>query len=206
MATQPNLVVAPTIPNVPIMDPGTGQTSWTWLKWFQNMQQAVNAGLSIIGQFIGELSPTVKISGRGGTVGSITQHIDDVGVLLGPGVDFARSYVNKTTDFIADGVGSPLAGGKVAFQSLIASGPIVGKSLVYNGAAWVPQNVNYSNVTGAPILPNSQAFATSRWLNSYNAASGNFATSQPNFTDVAGRLAVAQLPALGLTHTVTLAH
>ena len=201
----PNLVVAPTVPNTPLIDPLTGQMSWAWLKWFQNITQAVNSGLTLLGQFIGELSQSTQISGRAGTVGSITQNIDAAGVIEGPGVDFARPYVNKNTDNIADGIGNPLQGGKTAFQALITSGPSAGKALIFNGVAWVPAQVTYGDIGGTPTLPANEPAVSNQWINSYDASTGLFTRAQPAFSNISSQLSTGQLPPSGFSGTVPLA-
>lgn len=201
----PNLVVAPTIPQTPLFDSNTGQLSWAWVKWFQNITQAVNSGLTLLGQFIGELSQSTQITGRAGTVGSITQNIDAAGVVEGPGIDFIRPYLNKNTDNIADGTGSPLTGGKTAYTALVASGPISGRSLIFNGAQWQPAQVQYGNVNGTPVIPANEPTVTNQWIDSYDASTGLFTRSQPAFSSISGQISIAQLPAAGFSGTVPLA-
>jgi hypothetical protein len=48
-----------------------------------------------------------------------------------------------------------------------------------NISGYVPSSV-------APILPVTKAAIASNWLNSYNAATGLFTATQPNYTDIAG--------------------
>ena len=63
----------------------------------------------------------------------------------------------------------------------------------------------YAGTTVIQIVPQSIGPVAHEWLNSYNATTGLFTESQPSFADISGNLAEAQLPAAGVTHTVTLA-
>lgn len=173
-----------------------GTMSWTWQQWFLDAQNRIQNGLNQIGDFIGKLTQQTEIAGRGGTIGSITGNLDDAGVVTAAGIDFARPYVNKTTDYIEDGEGSPLSGGKAAYSSLINSAPVAGRALIFSGAEWAPQQVNYSDVSGTPILPENAPESPHLWLSGYNAASGLFTQSQPNFADLGGAATAAQVPAL----------
>lgn len=88
--------------------------------------------------FAGHLAAGVIVDGHLGTLGDILQYLDENGIVLADGVDFARAYLNKDTDHIADGTGFPLAGGKEAYTVLLASAPTTGQVLTYNGTDWVP--------------------------------------------------------------------
>ena len=44
-----------------------------------------------------------------------------------------------------------------------------------------------------------------KWLNSYDALTGLFTQTQPDFTDITGNLATSQLPVAGLSVTITTA-
>lgn len=191
-----NNLVVPSNPPSPVVDAKTGQLTFAGIKWFQNIAQAVNNGLTLLGNFIGQLTQETQIEGRSGTLGTITQNLDDSGVVTAQGIDFTRPYLNKTTDNIADGTGNPLAGGKSAYTALVASGPIAGRSLIYNGSQWLPEQVNYSNVSGTPILPGNAPGSAHQWLQSYNAGTGSFALSQPDFSDLTGTATAGQVPAL----------
>lgn len=142
------------------------------------------------GQIIISEIPDVPITGRTEPIGTTLQYIDSGGMILGPGIDFARPYINKDTNHIADGTGSPLAGGKVAYAAFVASGPVAGQTIEYNGTDWLPVAIA---VTKAGV--------TSQWVRSYDAATGTFSASQPNFTDILGTATPGQLPA----NTVVLA-
>lgn len=179
-----------------------GTASWEFIKILQTWANQINTSLNQIGQFIGTLSQSTQVAGRT-TLGNLFQNVDNSGVVTANGVDFARPYLNKDTDHINDGSGSPLAGGKSAFNALVASGPVANRALIFNGTAWVPSQVQYNQVSGTPVIPNNTPAAGNRWLNSYNGATGNFTQTQPAFTDISGTVATAQLP--GVSGTISLA-
>lgn len=168
-----------------LVDPKTGMLTPAGLKWVQGIQQAVNAGLDQNGNFVGSIDDQVIVIERGVTIGQLLENIDDEGVLLGPGIDFERNYLNKNTDNITDGTGHPLAGGKAAYLAFLASEPVLGDMLVFNGAEFVP-------------VPSPAALAKQvhEWLDSYNPVTGEFTQSQPAFTDIAGQATPAQVPLL----------
>lgn len=134
----------------PLVDPKTGRMGFEWVKWFQGLQSAqktVVTSFNESGQLAAVISTASTISGRGGTVGSILGNIGDTGIVLAAGVDFANAYANKDTDHIADGTGSPLAGGKEAYTVLIASSPSLDQVLQWNGTDWVPVTLAAGGVT-----------------------------------------------------------
>jgi len=64
--------------------------------------------------------------------------------------------------------------------------------------------INWEAAT-LPTVPVSIASVAHLWLNSYSAATGAFTQSQPAFADVSGQIASSQLPASGLSVTMTTA-
>lgn len=154
-------VVSSTTPTSVLIDKN-GKATYPMIKWMQGIGLAVNASFNPDGTFSGNLSASVTIDGRH-TLASIVQYIDAGGVVTGPGIDFARAYQNKDTDHINDGTGSPLAGGKEAFRALIASGPVDGSTIRYNGTEWEVVPIAISESAGA-----------SQFLKSYDATTGTF--------------------------------
>jgi hypothetical protein len=167
---------------------------------------------------LGQITGNTQIAGRTEGVGTTLQNVDSGGVITANGIDFARSYlhkildniadgtvyarvvvgaltanqvdfakagvINKITDNLTDGTGSPLAGGKTAYAALVASAPTTGQTIRFNGSNWLPV-----------AIAQSLANASHQWLNSYNAATGAFTQSQPAFADISGTVANSQLPA-----------
>lgn len=171
-----------------------GYATWSFIKILQDWDTQIRNGLSSQGNFIGNISPTALISGRT-AIGTILQFIDDGGIVLAGGIDFSRSYINKDTDHIGDGTGSPLAGGKVAFQALVSTNPVSGETIVYNGSNWTAVKIAQAK----PAIP-------SQWLNSYDSTTGLFTASQPAFSNISGTATAVQVPPLSsLTGSVTAA-
>lgn len=199
-------VVSFTVPTVPITNPD-GSPNWTWVKWFQGVQQTINAAFDQQGNFDGSLGVDTFLVGRPATtLAIILGNISDLGLVLGPGIDFAQPYTNKDTDHIADGTGHPLAGGKVAYAALVLSGPAAGQILGFNGVDWVPvagpqtiappfnqwlksysaatglftsAQLAYGDLSGLPLLPNTIAPVAGEYLTGYDASTGNFSQSTP---------------------------
>lgn len=164
-----------------------GTVTWTWLKKFQEWELKLQNGLNQIGQIIGNIEPTTLIVGRV-AIGTILQFIDNSGEVLAGGIDFARAYLNKDTDHIADGTGLPLNGGKVAQAALVATSPTADDQPVYSGAAW-----------GLTKKTQGKALAANQWFDSYNATTGAFTSSQPAYTSLSGLpiLPITILPVAG---------
>ena len=152
-----------------------------FIRGFADLLNRVTEALNLQGQLTGNIFPTSLIVGRV-AIGTILQYLDDNGIVLGPGIDFARAYVNKDTDHIADGTGSPLAGGKVAYSALVATSPTADDMPVFTGAVWA---LTQKTHTKAP--------ASSKWLDSYDSATGDFTNSQPAFSNVSGVATTAQI-------------
>jgi hypothetical protein len=104
--------------------------------------------LTGIANQVGELSASVRISGRTEGIGTTVENIDSSGVVTSDGIDFQRPYLNKTTDHINDGTGSPLNGGKTAQAAMVDSSPSSGQSLKFNGSDWNPVHPAFSDLTG----------------------------------------------------------
>jgi hypothetical protein len=165
-------------------------------------------GLNQIGQLIGEINAATKITGRTEGIGTTVGHIDDTGAALAPMVDFSRPYLNKTTDHINDGTGSPLEGGKVAHQALVASTPIAGQALVFNGATWDPSHPGFSGLTGT-IDPATQMPPSGVTPGAYPAASitvnaeGLVTGATPGTIGINGVIATAKLTVGGANGSMT---
>lgn len=161
-----------------------GKATFAFIKWMQSIGTTINTTFDTQGDYQGGIGDQATIVGRK-TLATIVQNIDTDGVVLADGINFARNYINKDTDHIADGIGSPLAGGKVAFAALVSSTPTAGQTIRFDGANWIPV-----------AIAESQAPVTNRWLNSYNESTGAFTASQPAFSNLSGAATPAQIPAL----------
>jgi len=131
----------------------------------------------------GAIQAQANITGRSEQISVTTQNIDASGVLLGPGADFSRAYLNKTTDNITDGTGSPLTGGKRGFQALDTNNRIVNSfhGNAVNAANSPTSSTTLSNdgiATAITIAASSSQFGAG--LVSYNSGSvdpGSFGKS-----------------------------
>ena len=159
MGSSPTLKPATTfIPSrSPIVDKD-GMATFAFLKILQQWNTQLQNGLTLLGQLKGEIDAATIIQGRTEGIGTTVGHIDSTGAALAPMVDFSRPYLNKTTDHINDGTGSPLAGGAVAHAALVASTPVAGQVLVFGGSTWDPSHPDFSGLSGqiSPSqIPNS---------------------------------------------------
>lgn len=178
-----NAVVSSTTPTGPLVNKD-GTATYALVKWMQNMGTTINGAFDSKGNYQGPIGKKATIDGRS-TLASIVQYIDTGGIVTGPGIDFARAYLNKDTDHITDGTGNPLAGGKAAYIALVSPAPTVGQTIRYDGINWKHVAIAVAKAANA-----------SQWLNSYDATTGNFSSTQPAFTDISGVAAPAQVPPL----------
>ena len=111
------------ITRVPLVD-SNGMATWNALKIFQDWDTKLQNGLNQLGQITQSIPAATQVVGRTEGIGTTLQNIDATGKILAAGIDFARAYANKDTDHIADGTGSPLAGGKAAEIALVSSAPV----------------------------------------------------------------------------------
>jgi hypothetical protein len=97
--------------------------------------------------------------------------------------------LTPTSGYLVNGAAS------VTLQS--GQGAIVG----FANRAWT------AFVGGAPIpvQPANTPKVTHEWLDSYSNTTGAFTQSQPGFADVSGQISTSQLPASGLSVTITTA-
>ena len=162
-----------------------GTLTWTALKQLQDWATQLWNGLSADGNLIGNLEQQIQIIGKAGTIGSITSNLNQNGLVTADGVDFSQPYLNKDTDHIADGTGSPLAGGKAAYRALVANAPIAGNVLEWDGTNW-------------QWVPRAQSIAQiiHQFLVNYDETTGAFGQAQPAFTDISGTATASQVPAL----------
>lgn len=63
----------------------------------------------------------------------------------------------------------------------------------------------YSDISGTPTLPANTPAVTHQFVTAYNSSTGVLSQAQPAFGDVSGTLSAGQLPAAGLSVTITTA-
>lgn len=168
--------------STPMLD-SKGVMTYTWVQWFIDVQNRVQNALNAQGQFDGNISSNATVGNRSESLSTDIQNIDSNGVITANGIDFTRAYLNKNTDNIADGTGSPLAGGKTAYAAMVASAPTAGELLGFDGTEWKPQQKAHT-----------LGKVAHEWIDSYSEITGDFTQSQPNFTDLAGTLSPSQIP------------
>lgn len=130
--TAPKNFLSATQPNTPLVGQD-GRLTLEWMQWFRRIGQAGNA-VDQQGNIQAPILPTTPLAVRGVDLGTLLQHITDLGLL-----DSLTSIAaDVNTDHIADGSGNPLAGGAAAYAALLASSPALNNILQYNGTHWLP--------------------------------------------------------------------
>jgi hypothetical protein len=136
--SSPNLVVSPTILQVPVIDPKSGRATPIFTKWLiavAKSQKTVVLSFDQSGNLQAPVGAQATLAVRGIALTTLLDHLTNVGLL-------------DTTDSIAvDGTGHPLAGGKAAYSALVVSAPTSGQVLGWNGANWVPVTLAAGGVT-----------------------------------------------------------
>lgn len=161
-----------------------GMATWSFIKILQDWDTKLRNGLNQIGQITQDIPTTTKIVGRV-AIGTILQFLDDGGQVLAGGIDFTRAYTNKDTDHIADGTGSPLAGGKAAEIALVTSPP-------------VPEASKWVKGFAGGVFTKTQP--------DFSDLSGSATPAQvPALSALTGQITTAQLPASGISVTITTA-
>lgn len=213
-------VPALVISRAPIVNPD-GTARWEFLKILQGWATQIANSLNSLGQFVGIIGSQAKVQGRVETIGLTLQNIGTDGVI--------------STDNLTDGVGSPLAGGAVAFASLVDSAPVPGNVLKYSGTDWTPGDApGITQLTGdvtagpgsgsvaatvvathlaapLPVAQGGSGTATPSLVGGANVTISGAWPNQTvdanaqNFSEITGNLATSQLPTAGLTATITTA-
>jgi hypothetical protein len=175
-----NATVSNTTPTGVIVN-SDGTATYAFLQWLRNVGQAINLNFDPKGNYQGPIGLRATIGGRA-TLASIVANIDTNGVVEASGIDFARAYLNKDTDHIADGFGSPLAGGREAYTALVVSPPTVEPHKFVTG------------LLGGVFVKSQPGFAD---------VSGTADPGQvPNLSALTGQITTGQLPTGGFTGTI----
>jgi len=169
------------VTRTPIVDK-TGYATWSFLKILQGWETKLENGLNSIGQITQPIPDTIPIAGRSEPLAVTVQNIDSNGVITDDGIDFAREYVHKTTDYIHDGSGSPLNGGKAAEIALVTNPPS-------------PQPHQWVNGLQAGLFTQSQP--------EFADIDGQATAAQvPPLSELNGQITTAQLPPEGISVTI----
>lgn len=198
----------------PIVD-SDGNATFFFIKILQGWDTKLQNGLNQIGQILQPIPSATPIDGHTEGIGVTLQFLDGSGVVLAGGIDFARAYLNKNTDNIADGAGSPLAGGRAAGLALVTSHPVPEAHKWVNGlVAGVftktqPAFADISGTAAAAQVPPLSALSgsvTAAQVPPLSALSGSVTAAQvPSLSALSGRITTGQLPASGLSVTITTA-
>ncbi len=122
--TTTKILLSANLPNTRLVGED-GKLSFPWLKYFQALQIA-GSSFDLQGSLQAPISPLAPIAVRGIPIGTLLQHITDLGLL------------DSTNSIAVDGTGHPLTGGKAAYTALVTSGPTAGQVLEWNGSGWLP--------------------------------------------------------------------
>jgi hypothetical protein len=187
------------VTQAPLVD-SNGKATYTTVQLFKNWNDLLSTGLQMIkgvAQFIGNIGADAKIVGRSEGIGTTVSNILSDGRFN----SLKNVALDRTLDNISDTASyqrttpNQVVGATQAYSALVASAPVTGRTLLFNGTAWMPGQIAYSQVTGTPLLPADAPNSPSQWLKSYSSASATFTESQPGFSDIAGTLGLGQLPA-----------
>lgn len=169
-------VASATTLNTPLFDKD-GRLNRAWQQLFLQWRQQLSVGFDSSGTLISNISPTVRITDRGGTIGSILRFIGDNGVVtpdgLPPATDNAQGAVKLAPGIVSN---------------------ILGTAAAQDSSAFDPAG------SAATAQANAEAFATSE-ANAALAAAETFASNASNLTS--GTVPNARLG--GMTVTVTTA-
>lgn len=117
----------------------------TALKWHQDVETRIRAAINQLGVLQGIIDAQAKIAGRTEGIGTTVQHVDSVGIIKAPGVDFSRAYVNKTIDHVDDGatyvrtIPNEKTGAGRAFNALDSNSRLEStRRLTMNNASYTP--------------------------------------------------------------------
>ncbi len=177
-----------------------GRLTAAGLYLFQDWNTRLTNGLNQIGQLIGEINAQTEISGRAGGIGAALQNLDVNGVTTDGGVDFTRSYVNKSLSNIG-GVATPaqLPPATPADQGAVQL-PVGAVSNTLGDAALQPSTAFDPAGAAAAAQGNAETFATA----AATTAQGNAEAYARNASNLSsGTVATALLA--GLTATIVTA-
>lgn len=190
-----------TLPQSQIVDK-SGLPTRPMVKWMQDIQQRLSAGLTELGQLIGEINAGTEISGRGGTIGTALQNLDPGGVLDA----VALSGTIQPPRLPAPSIGA--LGGVQAIDPLANSWV---HAIDTSGTPQLSQP-NFANLAGAataaqiPGLGDLTGAVTAAQVPALSALNGSVTAAQvPALSALEGQITTAQLPASGITATVALA-
>lgn len=166
----------------PFLD-AQGKVSWTWLKLLQQWQTQLGNGFDQNGNLISNISTSVQISGRDGTIGAILQNITSQGIFLAKGLPAATSTTQGAV-ILPAGAGSNKLG-SAAMAETTSFDP-VGSAAHAQAAA-----SDHADIASTAAQNNAQAFAS----NASNITSGTLDNAR--LAGFSGVVTTAKLTTLG---------
>jgi len=154
----------------PIVD-RSGIMSRDMLKWVQKIEAKTNTSLTLLGEVVGIINgvfsgqikgETTTVTGTQSILSSLTailQNLDQLGVMLAPGVDFTRSYVAKNSDNIPSGSTTMIPTQTRMNNATDAAGNLLLKNI--SNSSGVTSNPSTSSTTPS-VLPEMTATITTR--------------------------------------------
>lgn len=165
MTVTTKLVVSPQTPTTPLV-PGQ-PLPYEWLKWFQNTAQAINAALTILGQFNGVLGTDATVEGHPGTLASVVQNLTASGQL-------AAAHLTGVVNAAQLPAALPATQGAVQLPPGAPSNTL-GTAALSNATAFDPAGA------AATAQTNAEAFATTA-ANAAQVNAQNFARNASNLS------------------------
>jgi len=207
----------------------SGQLTWIGQKLFTDWNTRLEAGLNLIGQFIGNIADTAHIGSRPEGIGTTVGNIDHTGVMQAAGMAAATSAAQGSVYMPLGAISNHLGGAATrAVADFDAAGSAAtaqanAESFATGAAATAQSNAesfasNAGNIASGTLSPTVIPAPTSgtlggvksvtpvgsKWVTSIDS-SGNPVLAQPSFTDISGQITTAQLPSSGLSTTITTA-
>ena len=182
--TTSNNVVSPRTPTTPIFD-ANGQMAYVWVKFFQDLAQAVNSALTILGQFNGQIGAQATVVSHTGTLANAIQHLSSAGVIQAGGIDF-----NVTAPAFSQVTGTAVPAQLPSATDLA------------HGAVTLPVGAP-STTLGTAAFNNTGDFDPAGAAATAQTNAENFASNAANLTS--GNLDIARMPSSGLSVTITTA-
>ena len=176
---------------VPVIDPKTGQMTWTWTQWFIDAQNRLQNGLDQLGQLIGGILATAVISGRTEGIGTTVQHLSDTGVIDSSGMTAASPEAQGAVVLASGASGNKL--GSAAMEDSNAF------DLAGSATSAQANAEAYADEVGSTTLASAKSFSS----DASNISSGNLALGRMPVEGLSGVIVTAALTTLGTQGSMT---
>jgi hypothetical protein len=178
----------PTTSNTPTVTPATTSETVVIPTPAQNV-------IGVVNDQSGKTAYTTKLSDYGAFI--ILDDASAVAVTLTGATTISTPWFAV---FINLGTGTATltpASGQINGSGSLALPSNTSTLAAYDGTNWWAETPS--------VEPLNTPAVAHQWLNSYDAATGAFTQTQPAFSDISGTLSAAQLPATGISVTITTA-